>query len=336
MKTLVLVLSVAVVALSITSVRLYRQLDAERSARAALAPVATALAEPGTLEQSSAAPPEFSPPEPLPPATPAARPLSVSVKLPVVEASRKSAGMNEQELWQETQRQMLRDPASRRLLRAEYDAEVRARHPDLQRELGLADAEYEKLIGVLTEHRLRMADSIANQRALENGEPRRREIQELLGKEKAAAFERYEDSVPVREQVRRFRSQLTESLALTDDQSTRLVAALAETRQTYREEQRAARGASAEGMYMNWWDGSEVFADPTSTRSVEAQIDEQMKEYYSRSASSAAQVLTDAQLAEFQKTLDLRMAQRRGMMERSRISDEISSEISRRAAESKP
>ena len=185
--------------------------------------------------------------------------------------------------------------------------------------LDLAEDEYNRLLDTLAESSLRYAEAIyrCNQdpacdigaTARNQVQANRRELLELLGAEKTQRLEDYRDNYQERSNVASFRSELPDSLRLSDAQAAKLVDVLGEERRRTIKEWEL-RGASYSGMSNMY--GSLYF--PDSTQTLEQRVDE-AGEYQRRQRDRAAQVLTSGQLEVFTKQQEQMLEIARGSWE---------------------
>jgi hypothetical protein len=208
---------------------------------------------------------------------------------------------------------MLDDPAGRKLFLAQARAEARAENRDLGRELQLTSEEYDRLIDLLAEHTMQQrdlfsrADDITADTSNELHALRDRlaqDIGDLLGQDKAQQYAAYEDSRAVRTQVRRLRGALTEGDALTDEQSSRLIAALQKERQAFNKEMQRRIPNERVSASMGTWYGGEFRSDRTSSAAAHEHFLQQTEEFSQRLRRSAAEILSAPQLRAFAQMQD--------------------------------
>jgi hypothetical protein len=227
----------------------------------------------------------------------------------------------QQKRWQDARRRMLQDPRERELLRAQARSEARAANMDLAHELQLTDKEYDRLIELLAEHQLQMADAfnrgdgnISSDVSYDFNALRERlaqEVEALLGYERAQQYATFEDSRQVRTQVRRLRGRLSEGDALTDEQNQRLVAALQKQRLSFNEAMQRRVPKERVSASRSTWDGGNFVADRTSTLPVQEQFMKQIEEFRKLQRQSAAEVLTARQLRAFVQMQEQMLADER-------------------------
>ena len=198
------------------------------------------------------------------------------------------------------------DAESREVVDAARKAEVRARNPDMAREIGLSDEEFEQLLDLM----------ITLQRTSVPIDEQSRAVAEFLGEEKAARFETYKRRLPLRWQVHEFRSLLTEASALTDAQAARLTAALQSNRERFAEEFAAQSRTSSPGALKFAWYGIQVSADDDATdgATIEQGVVEQLQRYQERMRESAASVLTADQLRVYEQFMQDQLATQRSQV----------------------
>jgi hypothetical protein len=207
---------------------------------------------------------------------------------------------------EEREARMFEDPQDREVVEAAHKADVRARNPGMARELGLSDDEYEQLLDLMIRLQ-RESVPFAEQSG---------EVAKFLGEEKAARFEAYKVSLPLRWQVNQFQSRLTGAGALTDAQAVRLTAALQSSREAMAEELAAQAGGTRPGDFKFSWYGLNVFASEGATdgATIEQDIVGQLQRYQERMRQSAASVLTAEQLRAYEQFLQDQLAMQRSQI----------------------
>jgi hypothetical protein len=198
-------------------------------------------------------------------------------------------------------RALLADPEKRAKALSDYRKNEESQLP--RQVLDLSEDDYNRLLDTLAASNLRYAEAMyhCNQdpacdigtAAKNQMQANRRELVELLGGEKAQRLEDYRDNYQERNNVASFRSELPDSLRLSDAQADKLADALGEERRrmTKEWELRGDRYSGMANMY-----GSLYF--PDTTQDLEQRVAE-ASEYQRRQRERAAQVLTSGQLEVF-------------------------------------
>lgn len=135
-----------------------------------------------------------------------------------------------------------RSAAMQKMLRAQMRANFKRLNSDIGARLGLSPEDANRLIDLMIDQqmagmqgRLRGQNSTPQQRAADaqvQQEKHRAEVSALIGADKMAAYDAYQESMPARAEVEALSRQLegNDAEALTEDQRNRMVAALAEER----------------------------------------------------------------------------------------------------------
>jgi hypothetical protein len=134
----------------------------------------------------------------------------------------------------------LADPDLHEEMLAEYKMMMRNSYPLVDRVLGLSPEEYARFIQLSAQQQLDaqemharcMTDPACDMHSLYRNAPdaRQREIDDLLGAERAQKFASYKNTMGEREAIAQLRNRLPDSQRLTDDKAEALIAALAEER----------------------------------------------------------------------------------------------------------
>ena len=315
MKSLIVLMSVMAASLAATSLYLLKQLGAERE-------LAQQLAQEAVVLRASAK--AAIHPQPTPRATATAAPTA-SVQPGAAAAAPDAAPSGPVPQAQNDsyarRRQMMSEPSSRALLRADRIAYYKAQNPGLARQLKLSDAEYQKLIEFLADQDLQRDVAIAkNHMGLPGNayfdvqQRERRELTEQLGEERAKQFSAYQAGAIDRAQVRTLRSRLGELDVLTDEQATTLAAALQEEREQFNKDLQAQYGDRAS--YTLVTSGVNLIGTGSTADedAMEQQLRDEMDGYSRRMRDRAASVLTCGQMKVFNEMQDAQLATQRVMV----------------------
>ena len=301
MNKMTLAFAATTAGLTLLSIHLWRQLDAEQH-RELQAPLAKS---------------EHDRPVPAP---------NVATTTPQAQAPASVARTfgpphlnNEQRRRQEARKRVLDDPREHERLKALTRQSLRAANSDLAEELQLTDAEHDALIELLAENS--MQTTAMTERDPSLGYPTNdylalrdrlmSDIADLLGPEKAQQYAAYEDAWQVRNQVQQLRGELSPADGLTEQQNRQLLAALQKERASFNEDmQRRVPGERRIGG-KGLWDGAKLVADGASTLSVQEQYVRQAEEFVRRQRQRAAEVLNERQLRVFVRMQDELLARER-------------------------
>lgn len=242
-------------------------------------------------------------------------PNTVDVAVPVAKATPEVKRVDPQRHWRS---RMLRDPVGRDLLRAQERAEIKATNPHLARNLQLTKEEYDKLLDLLVEQAMERTELFARMRGGLDMEEFRQlranhyhEIAALLGYDKAQRYREYEESEPVRLQVRQFRGRLAEANALSDDQAARLVVSLQDAQERFRKElEQRYTGYDVNETITTWYGGAFMASESLGTPAQKQFLD-QMEAYNRRMIHAARNVVTPQQLETFSQIQEQRLAEQR-------------------------
>lgn len=321
MSKATLALGVSTVGLALATGYLWTQFAAERDRSLIQAKQNAELqARLATLESersSTATPVEAEHSSPPPPA--AAQTIATATQSDATTADRVDPAdlhdIQQQKRRQEARKRLLEDPRGRELFKAQARNEARAANRELARELRLTDEEYDGLVELLAEYNVQATEVFSRREgrhipeAIMNEDRALRDrlaqdIADLLGYEKAQQYAAFDDSRPVRAQVRRLRGLLSEGDALTDDQSARLIVALQKERERFNEDLGRRIPAARLNGSMGTWYGGEFRADSASNTPVREQFLRQMEEFMKRQRQGAAEVLSARQLRAFAQMQD--------------------------------
>ena len=210
MRNLFLVFAALILASGVVSTNLWRQLRAERAVTASLR---TQLDEAGQMKAAMPATPTaaLAPAAATPlPATTAYQPAPAAKSPPPSDANASLRNFENE------RREMLKDPEYRKAMLAQTRASVARNNMGLAEELGLSQAEADKLLDLLAEQEMRMSSELSlfiadskDPAAMQESTRRQQEfarqqeesIAALLGPAKNAQWRQYQQSVPARSQV---------------------------------------------------------------------------------------------------------------------------------------
>jgi hypothetical protein len=201
-----------------------------------------------------------------------------------------------------------------RLTRKERRAEIQKASIGLAEELRLTAAEYEQLLDLMAEHSLQGSDYIASQLGSTFSAPspptdaQRSQIVALLGEDRAARYQHYLETLPIRTQVQQLRVELGESNTLTDSQATRLVEVFDEQRKRHMQDVKAQYAGMMIDFGMGMWYGATLMASGDRSPSRQDQLLTQIDAYNDRLVEAASTVLSHSQLEVFRWMQQDRMA----------------------------
>ncbi len=243
-------------------------------------------------------------PAPPPPASPSS--VTPNVNAPEAGGEQPAVVMRRGENWQ---LRMARVPSSRALMRAERIIRLKEQNPELARALGISEAEANELLGFIADQEIRgQLDFVKRSgddrfaQFKETQAQQERELAAKLGEERMRKYQAYQKGAPDRTQVRTFRSRLSESIMLSDEQTDSLAVALQEAREQTQQEIRDQIGEnptfttiSASGRYV----GTNI--DRSDEDGQERQIVAQIEAYARRANERATTVLTPQQVRAFEE-----------------------------------
>jgi hypothetical protein len=284
------------------------QLSVERDRHAATPAVtapATAVVAPAAGRSS---PVERAPPAPPKPATARGQPPFVTATLvngqPVSEADIKKMQAD----YSRSFLAQLADPERREEMLAEHKMMMRNSYPRIAQVLGLSPDEYTRFLELSAQQLVDMQEVSARctldpecemGNAFPNhDDPRKQQLDQLLGPERSRKLEAYKNTMGERETVTQLRSRLPDTLRLSDDQAEGLITALAEERDLIQREA-AQRG---EGMGSFNLGAGMVFA-PADGATFEERY-EAARRSSQRLHDRAAQYLDEQQLRAFDEMQD--------------------------------
>lgn len=323
MRKLVAFLSVCCVSLAIACGALYRELQQERAARPAVAP----LAAPGRIAASDTPSaieiddgPEVESPfqsveraNVAPPGTPERGPNRQADRRADMRAELERRRADPE--WQ-----------ARALVRSKAD--IRRRRPDLGATLGLSAQQEDALVELLARQQLQSQELSETARFASESERKtlrqqsealmqqhQQERAQLLGA-RYEAFQDYSRQVPERQQLSQLRSRLDASASLSESQTNRLVAAMYQERDSYLQQL-----ATIEN-YAGYAGGYPIIAtsrdrDPQAQiRFAQEQV-ERTEEFQSRLRLRASQILSAEQLRRFDEMQEEQLQMVRNQVERA-------------------
>jgi hypothetical protein len=326
MRALVIVLGITTIGLAVASGYLYRQLriershgvalDARESSRGERAPVAGA-------ESPSMIPVEETSDE-------------VESSALEVERSDRSAdaatATRAQRLAQRRAEEAQRwaDPAfrSRALVRVKYQA--RERNPDLGSALRMNASQEGAFVDLLARQQLEMerlnsqirlasdAERVALQQEITALNARhQQERSEHLGPVRYQQYQDYQQQMPERQQLRELRSRLDETNSLTAAQSSRLIAAMYQERDSYLQQIKTLENFGGYSLQYPIEARSRDRDPAVRIRFAEEQVT-RTEEFQSRLRMSASQVLSAEQLRRFDEIQEEQLAMVQARVERIR------------------
>lgn len=297
MRKLVIALSVSTLVLAAAAVWLAYQLHAARGE------LATSGASRGSLASATVA---SAPIRPAHTEVPASGGISIPRQPPNdSEADAGASVRSSLEANIPRMRAMLEDPDKRAAAIQDFRVNEQRNMPRLGEHLGLREDEYDRLLELLAEQRIRHLEALYQCALNPNcdvmtggagrGQANRRELVDVLGAEKAQQFENYRDNLQERVIVTDWRGDLPDSLRLSDTQTEQLVDALGDERRRIVKEWEQ-RGASENGMRNEY--GSLLYS--STAQGVEQRVAE-ASEAQRRQQERASRVLTAEQLDVFTK-----------------------------------
>jgi hypothetical protein len=316
MNRLVILLAMTTMAFAGSTIYFARQLSLERErpvARTAAAPI-----------EAEAAPVIAAAPAGAPPAR------AAEVARDTAPAFMSGAVVNAQPMSEEDMKKFqaeysrnllaqLSDPQRREEMLAEHKMMTRYSYPRVERVLGLSAEEHSRFLELIALQQLDLQEANAKcmvepdcqlQEVLrDGGDTRKRELDALLGAERAQKFETYKNTMGEREAITQLRNRLPDAQRLSDEKAEALVAALAEERDLLHKD--AARtGTAMHGFSLG---AGMVFAPADSDASFEERY-EIARQSSQRLRDRAAQYLNAEQLRAFNEMQDETLISLRGML----------------------
>jgi len=214
--------------------------------------------------------------------------------------------------------EQLANPAARARLLAQARVGVRNAYPWIAERLKLGPEEYDKLIETLALKNLAASEAFARCTADPACDPseqgpaldvaQHQAIAEVLGPERMALFETYQQTMNERETVLNLRGRLPDQAFLSTEQSESLITALAnESWQMQQDAQLAGQSLAGYGMSGGWIYYADQGTTEQQIRSAETYVD--------RMIARAALVLNPEQLRYFTQMQQDLLANLRGQLE---------------------
>lgn len=310
MRRLVIVLGITSVAFAGSTAYLARELSIERE-RSAL--VRTSAPAAPTDRPHVAAVTAKAAVAPAPPTAdkPGSRDINVGF---ISEPGAQALPMSEYDIkkaqaeYSRTILAQLADPERREEILAEHKMMMRMSYPRVDQVLGLSAAEHSRLLELFAQQQMDMQEASARCMSdpscqlrdlhLRDTDTRKRDIDELLGTERAAKFEAYKNTIGEREIVSRLRDRLPDVQRLSDANAELLISALAEERDLLHRE------ASQRGAGMNQFSvGAGLIFAPAEGGSFEQRY-ESARQSSQRMRDRAAQFLSAEQMRAFDEMQD--------------------------------
>jgi hypothetical protein len=249
MRKLVIALALTSAAFAGSTAYFAHQLSLERDRSAALTPAVVPAPHPGLAPAPDASRPP--PMRPMPGGATSTEAVSVqSSDLSEAEIRKMQAEYSQRFLAE------LANPDRREELLAERKMMVRNSLPRVDRVIGLTPEEYARFIELSAKQQLDMqeagarcmADRDCQMREFDqvNVSAESREINELLGPERAQKFEQYKNTMGERESVAQLRNRLPDDQRLSNETAESLIKSLADERQSIYQEA-AQHGADVSG-----------------------------------------------------------------------------------------
>lgn len=343
MRTLIVLFALVASGLSMACLRLWSQLETERARLHEMSAELTELRARSvrnpfaggrpTLEESAAAGTAISSAMQPAVAHSPARSEPVSRRENLAPDSNVIAAEGRDVKWEEADRRMQADPKVGRLLQTTTKVALRANHPELGRYLDLDPTQEDALLTVLARQELERQRMLREQRTQREFDQVRQatsrqqraheeELAAHLGVERYQQFQSYQEKIPELQQIQELRHRTGSLEALTDYQSSSLVAALNEERQRYVEELRRETwfggmgGAYPVVVQIN----HSGLADAVSAAERKIELSQA---FYSRAQDRAASILTTVQKERFDQMVEEWVTQERLRLEWLRARNEV-------------
>jgi hypothetical protein len=308
MRVLTIILAITSVAFASTTVYLARELSAERARVSATSPSFARTAPPARAANS-----------PAPAATgvneAAAGPAGISEAAIAVAAIGSDRQMSEAEMkkfqaeYSRTFLAQIDDPEQREELLAQRKMMARYSFPRVDQVLGLSAEEHARFLDLYALQQLDMQEKSARctldpdcsmQEAFRDMQDvRGSEINDLLGPERTAKLQQYQNTMAEREAITQLRSRMPDSLRLNDNKAEQLISALAEEREAMHRE------AVQQGRNMNGFGiGAGLVHAPDESAGTFEERYEAARENSQRLRQRAATYLTGEQLRIFNEMQD--------------------------------
>lgn len=320
MRTPTIILAITTVTFAGTTAYLARELALERERVSGTTPLGTVAAVPPTsanFPPASGSTAGISPP----PASPARIP-EAAIAVAAISSGRQMSEAEMKKFEAEYSRALLSqmaEPEQREELLAQRRMMTRHSFPKVDQFLGLSPDEYARFLELHALQQLEMQEKSARctlepncsiQDTFRNMEDRRgQEIDSLLGAERTAKFQQYQNTMGEREAVTQLRNRMPDAMRLNDSSAEQLIAALAEERETMHR-QAAQQGKGIEGFGMG---AGIIYAPDESAGSLEQRY-EAAHDNSQRLRERAATYLSKEQLRIFNEMQDEALLSLRSVM----------------------
>ena len=205
----------------------------------------------------------------------------------------------------------LADPVKRAAMVEQAKAAFHAQNPRLKEFMGMKPGEFDEFLTLLADQDVQYQEwfldcekthCVWDQEFPAFEARKRRATEDLLGVERSQRYNQYDNSRIERMTVGNFRKDLPDALHMSNEQSERLIAVLAEERQEFEQE------ARARGLELNTFGaGRGTILYDESRQSVQERV-AAGREYSERLRARAAKVLTTEQLREYAIMQDAELA----------------------------
>jgi hypothetical protein len=227
--------------------------------------------------------------------------------------------------------QRMADPATRSRMLAEYRLMARRENPDVGGVLHLASAEETALFDLLATQQLQMeeanglfgfakteAERLAQTQNINVlASQHEQEQAQLLGPARYEEYRDYERQVPERQQIRALRSRLDETNSLNAAQSSRLIEAMYQERDSYLQQMKTVENFGGYSMpYPIEVVGKDN--DPVARLKFSEQQVARTEEFQGRLRLRASSVLSTEQLRRFDEIQDEQLTRAKAEVERLR------------------
>jgi hypothetical protein len=197
------------------------------------------------------------------------------------------------------QKKMLENPATRKLIRTNFENAMDTTYGDLFETLGLSDEKIQELKGLFADHQMEAMETAFDMMGQSLSEEEKKEtatmleaqnsefedqVKDLLGSEDYEVYEAYHDRLAERQYTTTFTDSLSDDEGLTAQQEEELIEAMYQARKEVEAEYNI---------------GSEVeeIADPTAAMDKQLEHMDRLFESYTESARS---VLSESQALQFE------------------------------------
>jgi hypothetical protein len=226
--------------------------------------------------------------------------------------------------------QRMADPATRARMLAQFKSMVREQHPDVAGVLRLTPTEETALFDLLAAQQLQRQEANGSRRFATDAERQalqqnltvlasqhEQEQAELLGPARYEEYRAYERQVPERQQIRELRSRLDETNSLNASQSSRLIDAMYQERDSYLQQVKSAENF---GGYSTSYPITAFpkDRDPASRLRFAEQQVARTEDFMGRLRLRASSVLNAEQLRRFDEIQDEQLTMVKAQVERVR------------------